>query len=315
MDLLGALGVLVRVVETGSFSAVARERQVSQSAVTRQISHLEEHFRVRLFHRTTRRLSLTDDGELLLGHARAVLELVEGMETTLGRQSTSPTGLVRVGITVVGSRFLAPRLPGLLAQYPGLRVELVVADRATDMIEDRLDLAIRPGELNDSSLRMRHVGTFGRALVAAPAYLARHGAPAAPADLANHICLVHDMGSDSDLWRFTRSGVTQTVRVAGSFMANDSGSIRLAARAGHGIAMLPEVQVFDDLRAGSLVGLLNDYQWQRVPLYLVYPSRRNLAPRTRVVMDFLFEQYRELEALLAAERARSPAPAEVASNL
>src|SRR4029077_9810619 len=138
MDLLGALGVLVRVVETGSFSAVARERDLSQAAVARQVSQLEEHFGVRLFHRTTRKLSLTDDGEMLLGLARPVLDGVDGLEAALGRQSASPVGLVRVGVTVAASRLLAQRLPILLADHPGLKVELVVGDRLGDMIEERL---------------------------------------------------------------------------------------------------------------------------------------------------------------------------------
>jgi DNA-binding transcriptional LysR family regulator len=300
MDLLGAVGVLVRVVETGSFSAVARERQVSQSAVTRQISQLEEHFGVRLFHRTTRRLSLTDDGQVLLDHARSLLETVDGMEAALGQQSSSPTGLVRIGVTVAGARFLARRIPVLLAEHPGLKVELVVRDIASDMIEERLDLAIRGGELDDSSLVMRHLGWYGRAVVAAPVYLERCGAPSVPVDLADHSCLVHDTGSDSDLWRFTSSDGTLSVRISGGFIANDSGTVRLAARAGHGIALLPEVLVFDDMRAGYLVRLLSDYPSQRVPIHLVYPSRRNVAPRTRVVIDFLLEEYRQLQAKLAA---------------
>jgi DNA-binding transcriptional LysR family regulator len=300
MDLLGALGILVRVVETGSFSAVARERQVSQSAVTRQISQLEEHFGVRLFHRSTRRLSLTEDGQMVLDHSRSLLETVDGMEAALGRQSSSPTGLVRVGITVAGARFLARRISVLLAEHPGLKVELVVRDTASDMVEERLDLAVRRGELDDSSLVMRNLGLFGSAVVAAPTYLERCGAPSTPADLTNHSCLVHDTGPDSDLWRFTSSDGTLSVRISGGFIANDSGTVRLAARAGHGIARLAEVQVFDDMRAGYLVRLLNDYPSQRVPLHLVYPSRRNLAPRTRVVMDFLLEEYRQLQAKLAA---------------
>ena len=150
MDLLGALGVLVRVVETGSFSAVARERAVSLAAVTRQISQLEEHFGVRLLHRTTRKLSLTDDGQMLLGLARPVLDGVEGMEAALSRQSSSPVELVRVGITVAAGRFLAPRLSVLLDEHPGLKVELVLSDRFGDMIEDRLDLAVSRGEITDA---------------------------------------------------------------------------------------------------------------------------------------------------------------------
>jgi DNA-binding transcriptional LysR family regulator len=166
MDLLGALDVLVRVVETGSFSAVARERELSQAAVARQISQLEDHFGVRLFHRTTRKLSLTDDGGMLVGLARPVLEGVDALEVALGQQSASPVGLVRVGVTVAASRFLAQRLPTLLADHPGLKVELVVGDRLGDMIEDRLDLAMRVGEITDTSLVARRCGTTVRVAAA-----------------------------------------------------------------------------------------------------------------------------------------------------
>src|SRR6201991_1537616 len=151
MDLLGALGSLVRVVETGSFSAVARERELSQAAVARQISQLEDHFGVRLFHRTTRKLSLTDDGQTLLGLARPVLDGVEGMEAALGQLSAAPVGLVRVGVTVAASRLLAQRLPALLADHPGLKVELVVGDRLGDMIEERLGPAGANGEANEGA--------------------------------------------------------------------------------------------------------------------------------------------------------------------
>jgi DNA-binding transcriptional LysR family regulator len=201
MDLLGALGVLVRVVETGSFSAVARERELSQAAVARQVS--QEHFGVRLFHRTTRKLSLTDDGGMLVGLARPVLEGVDALEVALGRQSASPVGLVRVGVTVAASRFLAQRLPTLLADHPGLKVELVVGDRLGDMIGDRLDLAMRVGEITDTSLVARRCGTTVRVAAATPSYIKRHGDdPSSPAELADHICIVHDVGPDSDFWTF-----------------------------------------------------------------------------------------------------------------
>jgi DNA-binding transcriptional LysR family regulator len=300
MDLLGALGTLVRVVEAGSFSAVARERDVSQSAITRQIAQLEQHFGVRLFHRTTRRLSLTDDGQALLGHARHVLETAEEMEAALGLQSKSPTGLVRVGVSVAGARFLAPRLATLSERHPGLRIELVVRDQFADMIEERLDLAYRSGEIADVSLVARRVGNLGRAVVAAPIYLERNGAPSVPEDLTAHNCLVHDIGPDPGLWRFTGPDGPLSVRVSGWLLANDSGTVRVAARAGHGVALLPELQVIDDLRSGRLFRLLSDFPSQRVPVHIVYPSRRNLAPRTRVVMDFLLEQTRKIEVLLEA---------------
>jgi DNA-binding transcriptional LysR family regulator len=300
MDLIGALRCFVRVVETGSFSAVARESQVSQSAVTRQIAQLEQHFGARLFHRTTRHLSLTDDGQGLLSHARHLLDTADEMEEALGRQSTSPTGLVRVGLSVAAARFVAARIHTLLARHPGLKVELVADDQLGDMIEARLDLVLRSGDIADASLVARRVGQTGRAVVAAPIYLERYGAPSVPEDLTAHSCLIHNVASDSDTWRFTGPDGPLNVHVSGPLIANNTASINIAVRTGLGIALLPEIQVIDDLRSGRLFRLLTDYPSQLLPIHLVYPSRRNLAPRTRVVMDFLIEQTRETSSLLAA---------------
>jgi DNA-binding transcriptional LysR family regulator len=306
MDLFGALGVLVRVVETGSFSAVARERELSQAAVARQISQLEDHFGVRLFHRTTRKLSLTDDGEMLLGMARPVLDGVESMEAALGQQSSLPVGLVRVGVTVAASRILALRLPALLAAHPGLKVELVIGDRLGDMTEERLDLAMRVGEITDASLVARRSGTAVRVAVAAPDYIERHGQPASPADLASHTCIVHDVGPDSDVWSFVTPDGQKDFRVSGGFLANDVRAVHLAARTGYGIAYLALLEVFDDLRNGTLVRVLSDFPAAGVPFSLVYPSRRHLAPRTRLVMDFIWEQVRQVQAELAASDGGAP---------
>jgi DNA-binding transcriptional LysR family regulator len=299
MDLLGALGVLVRVVETGSFSAVARERELSQAAVARQVSQLEEHFGLRLFHRTTRKLSLTDDGEMLLGLARPVLDGIDGLEAALGRQSASPVGLVRVGVTVTGSRFLAQRLPTLLADHPGLKVELVVGDRFGDMIEDRLDLAMRVGEVTDASLVVRRSGTAAFVVVAAPGYIERKGKPSTPADLAGHTCIVHDVGPGSNVWTFVMSDGSRQFHVSGGFLANDVSAVRVAARSGYGIALLPLFEVLDDLRRGVLVCILSEFPTPTIPLSLVYPSRRHLAPRTRIVFEFMLEQARQVQAVLA----------------
>ena len=212
MDIVSALASLVRVTETGSFSAVARERDVSKAAVARQISFLEQHFGVRLLHRTTRKLSLTDDGQMLLGLARPVLDGIETMEATLGRQSASPVGLVRVGIMVAASHFLAPRLPALLAIRPGLKVELVVSDTFGDMIEDRLDLAMRVGEITDASIIARRIGVAARVVVAAPGYIERYGQPSSPAELAHHTCIVHDVGPDSTCGRSPNRRALKTFR-------------------------------------------------------------------------------------------------------
>ena len=307
MDLLGALSVLVRVVETGSFSAVAREREVSQAAVARQIAQLEEHFGVRLLHRTTRKLSLTDDGQMLMGLARPMLDGVDGLEAALGRQRASPVGLVRVGVTVTGSRFLSQRLPILLADHPGLKVELVVSDRFGDMIEDRLDLAIRLGEVTDASLVVRRLATASLVVVAAPSYIERKGRPSTPADLASHTCILHDVGPGSNVWTFVTSDGSQQFHVSGGFLANDVSAVRVAARSGYGIALLPLLAVLNDLRSGELVCMLSEFPAPSIPLSAVYPSRRHLAPRTRLVLDFILEQLREVQAMLTTvtDKART----------
>lgn len=294
MDLLRALDVFVRVVETGSFSAAARERRMSSAAVARLIAQLEDRFGVRLFHRTTRKLSLTDDGEMLVGMARPMLDSAEEMKSALGRHGVSPAGLVRVGVTATASRFLTQRLPALLADHPKLRVELVVSDRFDDMIETRLDLAVHVGEVKDASLVVRRAGSSAaRVAVAAPSYIERCGRPSTPHDLAGHTCIVLDVGADPSTWRFLSPDGPLDIRVSGGFLSNDSRAVHLAARTGYGIAFLSLVEVFDDLQSGDLVRVLTEFPAPSVPLNLIYPSRRHLAPRTRLVMDFLFEQVRQ----------------------
>lgn len=302
MDLLRALGTFVRVVETGSFSAVARETGTSHSAATRLIGQLEDHFGVRLFHRTTRRLSLTEDGQDLLSHARQVLEATQDMEATLGRQHASPTGLVRVGIPPAMATLIVPRLPVMFERYPGLSVELVVNDRVGDLVEERLDLALQVGQPGDTSLVARAINTLGRVVVAAPAYLERRGAPQHPTDLAQHNCIIHDTGPDSAHWNFTGPDGSIDVMVAGSFRTNNGQMVHRAALAGYGIALLREPQVVDDIRAARLYRLLADYPSGREQTFIVYPSRRHLAPRTRVMIDFFVALGREAEARLADAR-------------
>jgi DNA-binding transcriptional LysR family regulator len=298
MDLIQALQTFSRVTEAGSFSAVAREKNSSHSAVTRLMGHLEGHFGVRLFHRTTRRLSLTEDGQDLLGFTRHLLEVVEGMEGMLGSHRTAPTGLVRVGTTMAGAVLLTPRLLGLLERHVGLAVELVVRDQLGDMIEERLDVAMHVGQPTDSSLLARKAGAFGRTLVAAPIYLERRGAPARPADLAEHTCILHELGPDSALWQFNGPQGLQEIRVNASFRANNAEVVHRAVLAGYGIAMAPEALVVDDVRASRLYRLLPDYSFGRQPAFVLYPSRQHLPPRTRVVIDFLVEQISQTAARL-----------------
>lgn len=302
VDILHGLHVFARVVETGSFSAVARETGTSHSAVTRLVSQLEDHFGVRLFHRTTRHLSLTEDGQELLAHARTILDSAQEMEAALGRQRASPTGLVRLGVPPAVATLLVPRLPAVFERHPGLSVEMVVGDRFGDLVEERLDLAMQRGQPADSSVVARAVGTFGRVVVASAPYLEKHGAPQHPNDLINHNCLVHEVGPASNRWQFSGPGGDITVSVSGTFLSDNGDVVHRAALAGYGIAKLPESQVVDDIRASRMYRVLGDYRSERQQLFLVYPSRRHLAPRTRVMIDFLANMVHAEEARLANAR-------------
>jgi DNA-binding transcriptional LysR family regulator len=302
MDLLRAISTFDRIVETGSFSAAARETNGSQSAVTRLIGQLEAHFGLRLFHRTTRHLSLTEDGHGLLSHARQLLEVAEDMEDALGRHRTSPTGLVRVGLSAGAANLLVPRMRLLFERYPGLSLDLVVRDNFADLLEERFDVVMQTGQPSDSSAIARVVGTFGRVLVAAPAYLERYGTPSHPTDLARCVCIIHDTGPTSTVWQFSGPGGPIKVAVSGVLRANNSGVVHRAVLAGYGIAFLWEQYVADDIRAARLYPLLVDYPSERVQIFVIYPSRRHLAPRTRVVIDFLAEQVASGEALVEAGR-------------
>jgi DNA-binding transcriptional LysR family regulator len=271
MDLINGLHTFIRVVETGSFSAVAREINASQSAVTRQVAQLEEHFGVRLLHRTTRKLSLTDEGQDLVARARHLLEEAEDLEDTFGKNGGSATGMVRIGVPV-GAALL--------------------------LVAERLDVALRFGQSGDTSLVARALTTLASAPVAAPAYLERHGAPEHPSDLRNHTCIVQDMGPDSTHWAFTGPDGSVEVEVTSAFRSNNSLVVRQAALAGYGIALLGDPLTLTEIRAGRLYRLLPNYTARRRQAYIVYPSRRHLAQRTRVVIDFLIEEFRQLDGRL-----------------
>ena len=302
MDLINGLHTFLRVVETGSFSAVAREINTSQSAVTRQVAQLEEHFGVRLLHRTTRKLSLTDDGQHLVTRARHLLEEAEDLEDTFGKNGGSPTGVVRIGVPVGAALLLVSGFNTLLNRYPGLGIELVVSEQADDLVAERLDVALRFSQSADTSLVARALTTLASAPVAAPTYLERFGAPEHPSDLANHTCIVQDTGPDSNHWAFIGPEGSVEVEVGSNFRSNNSLVVRQAAVAGFGIALLGDPLTVTEIRAGRLYRLLPNYSARRRQAFLVYPSRRHLAQRTRIVIDFLVEEFRQLETRLRSGR-------------
>jgi DNA-binding transcriptional LysR family regulator len=303
MDLINGLQTFIRVVETGSFSAVAREGNTSQSAVTRQVAQLEAHFGVRLLHRTTRKLSLTDDGQDLVVRARHLLEEATDLQETFGRHRDAVAGVVRLGVPVGAAILLTPELTELLGRHPGLSVELVVNEQVVDLVTERLDIALRFGPGQDTSLVARAVATVGSSAVAAPAYLERYGAPSHPSDLARHTCIMLDNGPDSAHWVFDGPEGAVDVEVPSSFRCNNNLVVRQAALAGYGIAVLSDALTMNDIRSSRLYRLLPNFPVRRRQAYIVYPSRRNLPQRTRVVIDFLVERFRLLETWLEDGRA------------
>ena len=265
----------MRVVDTGAFSGVARKTGLSDSGVTRQIAQLEEHFGVRLLHRTTRRMSLTDDGEILIGYARRLLELSFAMETERGEHRKAPTGLARLGTIMGAGLFLAPRLPQLLSRYPGLSVDLVVCDHIGAMVEARLDLALCHGKIADSSFMARQIGMLGQLIFAAPSYLDRHGVPTSPADLHRHTFILRDVEDRQGVWQFKGPDGSLCGQICSQLSTNNERAALVMAQSGYGVACLPDMRVRDDVRVGRLIRLMPDYKANPVTLSVVYPSRRS----------------------------------------
>ena len=284
MDRLDELTVLVAVLETGSLAAASRRLRRSPPSITRALAALEDRVGTRLVERTTRRLTATDAGRSLAGQARAVLagyaEAVRDASEVLLR------GTVRVTAPVVfGRRHVTPLVTVFLDAHPGVTIDLVLADRNLDLIEEGLDAAVRIGPLADSTLVVRRVGEVRRMLVASPDYLATHGAPHTLGDLVRHDAIFSSGRPVPFEWRFRDGARGRVVRLAPRLLVNDVEAALVAARMGRGIAMALSYQVADDLSAGLLVRLLPGHEPPPVPVQLVVPGGRHMAPRVRAFLD------------------------------
>jgi DNA-binding transcriptional LysR family regulator len=284
-----ATGLLIfaSVAELGSFSAAAQALGLSKSAVSKQVSQLEARLGARLLQRTTRRLSLTEAGRALLARGQRVAAELDGVEADLGAVTGPPRGLLRVSAPMsFGQRHLAPLLPGFLAAYPAVQIELDLTDRVVDLIGERFDAAVRVGRLPDSTLVARRIAPARRVVCAAPAYLAKHGVPRTPAALREHACLDYTYLAAPGGWPFGNGRRTRRIAVQGPLSSNNGEVLREAALAGLGIALLPTFIVGDDLRAGRLRSLLAAYECWDAAIFVVYPATRHLAPKLRAFVDF-----------------------------
>lgn len=293
MDRFRAITAFVRIVEAGTLAAAARRMDVSVSALSRLLAELEAHLGTRLIHRTTRRLALTETGRAFYERAvQLVADLAEAEEAVTSAAVT-PRGTLRL---TSSAAFATGHLAGAIAdfrvQYPELRFEVELAERAVDLVEEGLDLAIRIGPIGSQALIARRIAAARLVCCAAPGYLAHRPAPQSPADLATHDCLVYEYAAGGAQWEFTdAAGAPHTVRVAGAARANNGAMLAALAVAGAGIAFEPEFIVAPEVRSGRLVPLLHGYVPHSVGIHAMYPSRRHLSAKVRTFVDFLVARF------------------------
>lgn len=293
MDNIGLLKLFVLVADTGSFSAAARVTHATPSAVSRQISRLEEDLGARLLQRTTRQQTLTEAGEVLLTRAKQVIEDLEAARSAVSTLNASPSGVLRITAEAdLAATLLSPLLPEFSERYPDLTLRLFPSASLDDLVERKIDLAIRMGHLENSTLMARRLTMSRSLIVASPAYIERHGAPAAPDDLTVHTCLSFRADADHTTWRFGADGQTHEVQVYARLQAASLLVLKNAAISGLGIAMLPNWITRKELINGDLVPLLAGFPLvpPATPISAVYPSGRNLASKVRVFIDFIAER-------------------------
>jgi len=287
MDRLTALRVFVSVVEQGSLSGAGEKLDMSRAMVSRYLAELESWMGARLLHRTTRRLSLTGPGEEALNRARAMLALGEEMEQIAVKGDDAPKGQLRITSSYsLSEALLVGAANDYLAQYPGTAIDILLLDRTVNLVEERIDLAVRITNDLDPNLVARRLGTCHSVVCASPAYLANHPAPQKVQDLALHNCLTYTYFGKS-LWEFNGPDGPESVPVSGNLSANISNLLLEATLGGAGISLQPRYSAQPYLERGELVPLLTQWQPKRLGVYGVYATRKQMSPLLRSFLDFL----------------------------
>ena len=293
IDHASEMAAFVRVVDSQGFSAAAPALGLTPSAVSKLVTRLETRLGVRLLQRTTRALHLTEEGEAFYAAARRIVGEIETLESQITNRRDTPQGLLRVTTSLAfATHQLAPALSEFLERYPAVQLELLPTDRVIDMVEEGVDIAIRIGRLADSSFMARKIGEDKRLVCAAPSYLARHGTPRKPQDLARHICILLRDRTYLNRWEFRLDGEVREVEVTGRIGVNEGEAHLQFALRGMGIVRLTRLTVAQAIREGRLVSLLEDFSAdQPVPIHAVYPHRRHLAPKVPAFVNFLLEKF------------------------
>jgi DNA-binding transcriptional LysR family regulator len=292
LDDLPSMALFARVVQLHSFSAAARASGIAKSAVSKRVALLEHRLGVRLLSRTTRSLSLTDDGLRYYEHCADLLVAASAADEAVVGSKQHPVGRVRINAPVTFSQmYLAPALARFLQEHPGISVDLATEDRLIDVAEGGFDLVVRVARLQASSLVARRLATVKMLLCGAPEYLARAGTPSAPADLVRHNCLRYSLVPAGAEWHFRRKGGKVAVPVQGTLTTSDGTALRRAVLAGLGLAMLPDFMVAPDLVAGRLVTILDDHPAPELGLFAIRASGRLVPARVRALLNFLIAHF------------------------
>lgn len=293
IDRLTLWQTYVRVIETGSFSAVARELGTSQPQVSKQIAALEAGLEVRLIRRSTRRLSMTEEGERLYAEARRIVQEVSEVESQL-KGAGQPQGTLRIACPpAFAGRKLLPLAASFMQHYPQLTLEFSVQDRFVDLVEEGIDVAIRIGELSDMGLHAKRIGTARRICVASPRYLTARGTPRSPGDLRGHDCILYTLLATGATWPFEGMPVQVTGRVRG----NSPEVVTTMALSGLGVAMAPEFLFSDALAAGDLRQILASWPVPGLPIHALYLARRYVPARVRLFVEYAAQSFASDEQL------------------
>jgi len=275
-----------------SFVKAAERLDLSTTAVSRYVAELEDHLHTRLLQRTTRRINLTETGRVFHERCLQILAELDEAEREAAQEAAEPRGTIRLTTSInFGTHQVTPAIALFLARHPQVKFDVSLSDRIVDIVEEGFDLAIRIGGTGSQNLVARKLGETCLLACAAPAYLARHGAPAAPEDLVRHNCLTYEYALQ-DAWTFRdANGRDRTVRVAGSLNSNNGDLNVAAAVQGVGITLEPDFIVGAELKSGALVRVLESFEAPALPIYAVYPSRRFLPAKVRALVDFLAERF------------------------
>ncbi len=292
MDRLQAITAFVTVVEAGSFARAAERLDASVSAVSRHVAELEAHLDARLLNRTTRRLSLTEAGAAFHERCVQLLADLEEAEQGASQGGATPRGTLKLTCPITyGVRVLAPAIAAFVARHAQVRVDVELSDRAVDLVDEGIDLAVRIGAIRSQFLVARRIGSTTLVCCASPGYLARHGTPRTPEDLSRHACLTYEYAPVRNQWRFASpDGSERAVRVAGPIHANNGRMLVALAAQGAGIALEPDFMVAPEVADGRLVPILGDWTPPAIPIHAAYPSRRHLSAKVRAFVDFLAER-------------------------